>query len=223
MDSYRTEEEQVEALKRWWKENGTNTLVAILLAAAVAFGWQGWQARREARAEGASVSYQALVSALDAGAAGDGTSAEARELAKGLMADYDGTTYARFAALHLARLEVAAGELAAAEALLREVLEETSAGSDLQRIARLRLGRVMAAQGRTEAALELLGAGDGPYAGAFALARGDVLFAAGREAEARAAYREAQALAAPARPLRGLDEKLDYLDPQTPGHGAAGV
>jgi len=34
VESYRTEEEQVEALKRWWKENGTGILVAILLAVA---------------------------------------------------------------------------------------------------------------------------------------------------------------------------------------------
>ena len=42
-DSYRTEEEQVEALKAWWRENGKSTVVAIAMAVMGVFGWQGWQ------------------------------------------------------------------------------------------------------------------------------------------------------------------------------------
>jgi predicted negative regulator of RcsB-dependent stress response len=222
VESYRTEEEQVEALKRWWKENGTSTLVSILLAVAVAFGWQGWQARQQARAEAASNLYQQFLETL--GAAGQGSAgAEAEKLATRIATEYDGTAYARFAELHLARLHVADGDLGAAEAALRTVLAETSPKEDLHRVAKLRLGRILAARGDTEDALALL-AGDpaNPYAGAYAMARGDVLLAAGRDSEAVAAYREAQSLADPERPLPGLAEKLDYLNPQPPTAGAQG-
>jgi predicted negative regulator of RcsB-dependent stress response len=218
----RTEEEQVEALKRWWKENGTSTLVSILLAVGVAFGWQGWQARQQAKAEAASNLYQQFLET--AGAAGPGAAgAEAETLATRIATDYDGTAYARFAELHLARLHVADGDLGAAEAALRTVLAETSPKDDLHRVAKLRLGRVLAARGDTEDALALL-AGDAanPYAGAYAMARGDVLLAAGRNSEAAAAYREAQSLADPDRPLPGLAEKLDYLNPQPPTAGVQG-
>ena len=34
MEEYRTEEEQVEALRRWWNENGRSTIVAIIVALA---------------------------------------------------------------------------------------------------------------------------------------------------------------------------------------------
>jgi len=222
VESYRTEEEQLEALKRWWKENGTSTLVSILLAVAVAFGWQGWQARQQARAESASNLFQQLLDTLGNAEQG-GSAAEAESLATRIASEYDGTAYARFAELHLARLHVIQGDLGAAEAALRTVLAETSAGEDLHRIARLRLGRVLAARGDTEDALELL-AGDtaNPYAGAYALARGDVLLAAGRDSEAAAAYREAEALADPDRPLPGLAEKLDYLVPEPPSAGVQG-
>ena len=43
MESYRTEEEQVEALRRWWNENGRSTLFVIVVVLAGTFGWQGWQ------------------------------------------------------------------------------------------------------------------------------------------------------------------------------------
>ncbi len=221
MESYRTEEEQVEALKRWWKDNGTSTLVVVLFAVAAGFGWQGWQARQQAQAEAASTLFQQFLETSGAEAGGD--AAAAKELATRLASEYDGTAYARFAELHLARLHVAGGDLGAAEAALRTVLAETSPKADLHRVAKLRLGRVLAASGDTDDALALLASdANNPYAGAYALARGDVLFAAGREDEAGAAYREAQSLADPARPLPGVGEKLDYLNPRPPAAGGTG-
>ncbi len=222
MESYRTEEEQLEALKRWWKENGTSTLVSILLAVAVAFGWQGWQARQQARAESASNLFQQFLETLGAAKQG-GSAAEAEKIATRIATEYDGTAYARFAELHLARLHVIQGDLGAADAALRTVLAETSPKDDLHRVAKLRLGRVLAARGDTEDALALLASdAANPYAGAYAMARGDVLLAAGRDSEAAAAYREAESLADPDRPLPGLAEKLDYLDPQPPTAGVQG-
>jgi predicted negative regulator of RcsB-dependent stress response len=37
-----TEEEQIEALKRWWEENGKQTLLGIALIVGGYFGWQAW-------------------------------------------------------------------------------------------------------------------------------------------------------------------------------------
>ena len=34
MEAYRTEEEQVEALQRWWDENGRSTILAVVVALA---------------------------------------------------------------------------------------------------------------------------------------------------------------------------------------------
>ena len=34
----RTEEEQVEALKRWWQENGKTLLLTLAVALALVFG-----------------------------------------------------------------------------------------------------------------------------------------------------------------------------------------
>ena len=43
MAELRTEEEQIEAIKRWWKKNGSSLLLGIALALAIVFGWQAWQ------------------------------------------------------------------------------------------------------------------------------------------------------------------------------------
>ena len=43
MDTYRTEEEQVEAIRHWWDENGRSIIISIVLALAAGFGWQAWK------------------------------------------------------------------------------------------------------------------------------------------------------------------------------------
>ena len=42
MDIHRTEEEQVEAIKTWWKANGTSVIVGVVLGVAVIFGVRYW-------------------------------------------------------------------------------------------------------------------------------------------------------------------------------------
>ena len=37
-----TEEEQIEALKRWCAENGMQTVLAVVLVTGGYFGWQFW-------------------------------------------------------------------------------------------------------------------------------------------------------------------------------------
>lgn len=195
MEAYRTEEEQVEALRRWWNENGRSTLFAMVLVLAGVFGWQGWQRYEAQRSDSASDLYQQMLEAAAMADQGVVNDAPADRLASQLRNDYGSTTYAQFAALHQARMAVASDDLDAAESHLRWALGKARSGSDTATVAQLRLARVLAAQGETEQALTLLApASSGKFRAAATLARGDVLAAAGRGAEALAAYREAQAL-----------------------------
>ena len=66
MESYQTEEEQVEALRRWWSENGRYTIVAIILALGLGFGYQGLKDYNQGKAEGASEMYQRMLQAYSA-------------------------------------------------------------------------------------------------------------------------------------------------------------
>ena len=139
MDTYRTEEEQVEAIRRWWDENGRSTIAAIVLALVAGFGWQGWKDYDKKNTENASYVYQAMLESLNGSAAEEKEFSEAKDLAQQLKSDYAGTSYAQFAALHLAKLAVKNDDLEEAKAQLLWVLSKAPAKSDVADVAQLRL------------------------------------------------------------------------------------
>ena len=134
-------------------------------------------------------------------------------LAESLKDDFSGTVYARFAALQLAALAVEAGDLDVAESELRWALTKEGENSELGQLIQLRLARVLADQGDTTAALAILDSNKGAYPAAYATAKGDILVAEGRHAEALSAYREARAvLLALGNPPGILDTKITSLE-----------
>lgn len=217
MDQYRTEEEQVEALRRWWNENGRSTIAAVVIALAAGMGWQAWQTHESRQLQQASDLYQALLRAIDKQEPSAPTP-EGTQLAEQIKSEFGGSAYAQFAALHLAAMAVNEGKLADAEAQLRWVLAKAPADSDTARVARQRLARVLSSTGDTEQALKLLTeVPAGPYAASYAMAEGDVLLRAGRRDEARDAY--SRALQAAGTDGQGgvnlpvLQQKLQSLSP----------
>ncbi len=223
MEQYRTEEEQVQALGRWWSENGRSMVASVVVALAAVFGWQAWQAHEVRQQEQASDLYQALLQAMDKQDATPGSQV-AIDRAEQLKSEFGGSTYAQFAALQLAALAVNEGKLPEAEAQLRWVLGKAAKGSDIAQVAQLRLARVLAASGATDQALTILAEGEpGSYGASYAAAKGDILLAAGRNDEARDAYSLAVASAAGGGQglnLPALQQKLQSLTPapaRTPG------
>jgi predicted negative regulator of RcsB-dependent stress response len=65
VEIYDTEEEQVEALKRWWKENGTSTIVGLALGIAIILGWNYWQGHKKDQTVQASAIYDQLLKAVE--------------------------------------------------------------------------------------------------------------------------------------------------------------
>ncbi|MEE4191491.1 MAG: tetratricopeptide repeat protein [Halieaceae bacterium] len=194
MDTYRTEEEQVEALKKWWEENGRSTIAAVALALAAGFGWNYWQGYQQQQAESASLLYEEMMASV--GQSGEAAQAQTiKTLGERLKGTYPSSTYAQFAALHLARIAVVEGRLEDAEAELRWVLTQGPA-PELALLAELRLARVKAALGDSQAALEILAAAQpGAFAAAYAEAEGDIYLDLGDSASAIAAYERALGLA----------------------------
>tara|TARA_R110002072_G_scaffold4245_6_gene30013 strand:+ start:23154 stop:23888 length:735 start_codon:yes stop_codon:yes gene_type:complete len=221
VEQYRTEDEQVEALRRWWNENGRSIVAIIVIALAAGFGWQAWQAHDVSQQEQASTLYLAMLRAVDAPESQQKT--QAMDLAGQLKSEFSSTQYAAFAALQLAAIAVEDGDLAEAEAQLRWVLGQVAANSDTAQVAQLRLARVMAAAGDTEQALDILTQSDpGPYGASYAIAQGDILLAAALREEARAAYNQALVIAASGGTgvnLSILQQKLQSLTPVPPRAG----
>jgi predicted negative regulator of RcsB-dependent stress response len=214
VDKYQTEEEQVEALRRWWDENGRSTMVAIVLAVGAGFGWQAWQERQQESAEAASIYYEELLQAVQL-VGEDKQEATIRHLAEGLKEDYSGSTYASFAALHLARLAVMEDDLVRAEEELRWVLTAKPT-DEVRMLAELRLARVVAARGNLQGAMDILLIDEaGGYEPAYAEARGDIYLQQGEPDKAIAEYQAALALAAASGGGAGdsLQLKLESLTP----------
>lgn len=218
MESYRTEEEQVEALKNWWDENGRTTIIALVVALGLGFSWQGWQSHKLEQAEAASVVYQGLLEAMDkyTAEASDDAVATATHLAGELKTDYAGSTYSHYAALALAKFAVDRGDLEAAKTELHWLLSD-SLNQDVELVAQQRLARVLAASGETEQALKILDSTDaGKYGAAYATARGDIYLSLGENDKALQAYQQARAYSPSAdtdnQPY--LDMKIKHLNLQ---------
>ncbi len=225
MEVYRTEEEQVEAIKRWWKDNGNGILIGIGLAIAIVFGWQSWKQNSVEKGEAASVLYSQLQESAQAmwsapptpakegeAAAENPQRATFEHVAKQLKDEYAGTTYSVLAALMVARDKVEAGNAAEAEKELRWSLEQKPSEA-LSLVINLRLARVLALKGEQDNALKLLeSVNAGAQKSAYEELKGDLYLAKGELAKAREAY-QAGLVAAPegASNRSLLKTKLDDL------------
>lgn len=207
MDVYATEEEQVEALKKWWKENGRSVILGIVIGLGAVFGWRGWQEHSMAQAQAASELFQDSLSALRSDSP-DKATAPAREIVK----NYSNTGYAVLARLVLAKLAVDDDQLDQAAEQLNQALAETGQPT-LELEIRLRLARVQAARDQLDAALSSLAVDNpGAYAPAFNEVKGDVLARQGKTQQAYEAYQQARsAYAEQGRDTSTLEMKIDEL------------
>ncbi len=182
-----TEEEQVEKLKSWLKENGMSIVLGIVIGVGGLSGYRYWIHVQETTAAEASSHFTALLAALESG---DTEAVQAQ--VETLLNDYDGTQYATLAQLALAKQQVETGEFEGAVQTLEQVVG--GAGQDpLGYLARLRLAAVQLELERLDAALGTLAA-DFPneFAARVEELRGDVLSRMGKPGEAAEAYRKAQ-------------------------------
>lgn len=183
MSEHLTEEEQVEALKKWWKENGTAIIIGIVVGLGAVIGVRYWFSYQEGRAVKASDAYNLFTAAV-----GKKDKAETKKLAKDMLKQYQGTSYAALTALELAKQDVTANKLADAEKNLRWAMENPG-HKTIALIARQRLATVMVAENKLDEALKLLNEIKDPtFDPRFALVRGDILRKQGKTEQAREAY-----------------------------------
>jgi predicted negative regulator of RcsB-dependent stress response len=190
-----TEEEQIEALKRWWDENGKQIMLAIVLTVGGYFGWQAWTDHLDDQTAAASLVYQEMLDNMDKVAPGEALDAdkqtEISQLAETLKQDYSNTQYAFYAALIKAKLAVESTDLSAANTELRWAMDNADEAVN-ENIARLRLARVEAAAGNLDTALQLVqGVDAGEMKSAFDEAKGDFYQQQGNSGAAYSAYEAA--------------------------------
>jgi len=208
----RTEEEQLDAIKQWWKSNGSALLVGIVIAAAGVFGWQAWQRYQENQSAEASNAYQQLIAIASSDTLDDNARTQAFDLADGLQSDHGGTLYADLAGLLEAKIAINAENNDRARQALNDVVDNSNRPY-MQGLARIDLARLQVEGDDPDTALEML---KDSVPGALEAQRqnvlGDAYTALERPEDARNAYQQAQSLAQEAdQTIYGLQLKLDDL------------
>jgi predicted negative regulator of RcsB-dependent stress response len=201
------EQEQIDALKAWWRQNGRLLIVAAVAAVAAAGAVSAWRYYKDSQAGQASQLYATLEKAMRAK-----DSKQIKEVATQLIDKYGGTPYGAMAALAEAKADFDAGDLAGAGRRL-EWAAEHGRDDEVRAVAQLRLAGVRLDEKKYDEALKLLEAKHpDAFAGMYADTRGDALLALGKGTEAKAAYQLALEKLPPQSSYRLLVQlKLDGL------------
>lgn len=180
------EQEQVDALKAWWKDNG-KWVVGLLVIALLAFaGTQFWKKHQATQAEEAAKLYVEVmkqVATNDAKRIGDAADV--------LASKYGSSAYAPRAQLLASQASLQAKDISHAKAQLFWVIEHAKEAG-LQDVARLKLASVLLDEKKYDEALKQLDAAHPEsFTGLYSDLKGDVLSAMGKITEAHKAYQEA--------------------------------
>lgn len=178
MERFETEEQQVEAIKRFWRENGLAIGVGVVLGIGGLYGWRYYNDTQIASQEAASKSYETVVASLNA----DNTAqAEA-------FVENNENGYSVLTALQLAKLAVDNDDLAGASKHLQHVATHAS-DSAIKSVANVRLARVQNAMSEYDNALStLLLVTQESFKAQVAEIQGDVYVNQGMFEEAKTAY-----------------------------------
>lgn len=181
MEVYSNENEQTDALRRFFANNGKALAVGVVIGIAALGGWRYWSGHQEEATKSVSAQYQQLTSAMQAG------KPETLE-AVNTFANENSNTYGALAAMDLAKQYVDTSQLDKAATLLQNGLKDTK-DANLQAVINLRLARIQLQQNQADAALKTLDAvkGDG-WTAIVADIRGEALLSKGDKQGARDAW-----------------------------------
>jgi len=183
VEIHRTEEEQVEAIKDWWKENGTSIVVGVTLGIAAIFGVRYWFDYQKAQSQQASALYAEVLASL----ASDKQKSES--LASDMAANYSSTPYASLTALSLAKIKAEDKDYQGAQTYLQWVLDN---GTDegFQHVARIRLARLLIEDNKLDKAESLIKAiSAAGFNSEYAELRGDIFLSRKELTQAAENYR----------------------------------
>ncbi|MBT9613103.1 MAG: tetratricopeptide repeat protein [Burkholderiales bacterium] len=180
------EQEQVDALKAWWKEHGNKVIVGLTVFVLTVAGWRGWEAYQSKQTGEAAALFEVLRVEL---ATNDPK--KIRDVAGQLIDKFPRTVYATDAAMIAAKINFESGDAKSAKAQYQWVIEHAKQAQSKD-LAHLRLAVVLLDEKNYGDALKQLeSAHDTAFAPLFNDLKGDVYALQGKSKEARSAYQAA--------------------------------
>jgi predicted negative regulator of RcsB-dependent stress response len=209
MQDFETEEQQIEAIKGWWKENASSLLIGLAIGGFTLGGWNwyketqyqhgveaiggftlgGWNWYKETQYQHgveASDMYVSVVTQSEKNTA----ELDSTVIDK-LKAGYADTPYAALSVLVMAKHDVNAGNLEQAATHLKWVIDN-AVEDEVSHIARLRLARLMIGQKNFDEANKLLSSNHpSAFDALYEELKGDMFVAMDELTQARIAYDKA--------------------------------
>ena len=180
------EEQEINQLKDWWKENSKTIIVAFILGVGGMFGWRYWQAHQAEQIAQASAQYDALIYSAQ-----QDEQAKKANIEQFVQANSK-TAYAVFALLDEAKKAAEKQDFAAAEVNLNQALTQ-SQDEVLTSIVALRLSAVQFQLGQLDNALTTLNQVKGESFNARkSILTGDIQVAKGDKVAAKNSFQQAQ-------------------------------
>ena len=185
---FETEEQQIEAIKKWWKEYGLTIAFGLGLGLAGIFGYRYFIETRELQMAETSDAYESVLAILNEQNDNEKFIAEASTF----NVAHSDTIYSNLLSFQLAKLAVDANDLGTAGQHLRDILNNPQHGT-VEHIARIRLARIILEQGEADKALALIAdATADQYRSSYEILRGDIWMSKGDRNRARQAYAAAK-------------------------------
>jgi len=180
------EQEQLDALKAWWKQYGNLITWALIAVLALFSAWKGWGIYQAKQSVQASMLFEEMQKAIQ-----DKDQAKVMRAVSDVQEKYAGTNYAQMASLLAAKYAFEANDLKTAKIQLNWVAANGKT-EEFKSLARLRLSAVLLDEKAYDDALKILSGEFSPeFAATVADAKGDIFVAQNKISEARDAYQAA--------------------------------
>ena len=208
---FETEEQQVEAIKKWFKEYGTTIIAGLVLGLVGIFGFRYFDKQQELTLAKASDGYETVMVFLT----------EQKDNEKFITAasafnkENPDSIYSNLLSLQLAKMAVAQDDLGTAAQHLRDAMNNAQHGT-IEHIARIRLVRTLIAQNEGDKGLAIIAevVGD-EFRSSYEMLRGDIWFAKGDRSRASQAYAAAKKHGADGPSAPNLEMLLTELADET--------
>lgn len=184
-----TDKEQIDMIRKWWKDYGKIIAVAVVIGLLAAFAWRAWHQHKLVQVQKAAALYSRL------GVLSNQYHAQAAEaIAANLTQHYQHTAYATLAALWWGQQLLNDEKYNQALQKFKWVFKNSDVKS-FRQIARIRASRILLFQKKPEAALVMLkGMDSETYQPLIEEVKGDIYLVMKKPGTARKAYKLAQSV-----------------------------